>query len=220
MPSRKKSDESEFLPTTYLTVLTLIGRGARYGYEINSLIEKHGYREWVDMRFSTVYKALNELEDRGLVKGAKEDPAKKTSRKTYTLTRKGRRKLKNQIYMCLSAPPRAKTVFDLGLSAMSMLTKAEVLMALKEYKTNLENSLSFLSAQIDGLKNLERYKMEEPDRTVGSSKVTEFDGAEEIEVVLALFERPARTVQTQLKWLNEFTQLVDIGKGFKFKPEK
>jgi DNA-binding PadR family transcriptional regulator len=217
MAPKKKTDESEFLPTTYLAVLTLIGRGARYGYEINSLIEKHGYRDWVDMRFSSVYKALNELEDRDLVKGTKEDPAKKTSRKMYSLTRKGRSVLKKQINKCLSEPPRAKTVFDLGLSAMSLLTKEEALRALKEYKTNLENRLVFLYEQIDGLKNLEKLKKIDPERKVGSSKVSEFDGAEELEVVLALFDRPARVVQTQLKWLTEFTHLVEIGEGFKFK---
>ena len=220
MAPQGKEDENEFLPTTYLAVLTLIGRGARYGYEINTLIEQHGYREWVEMRFSSVYKALKELEDRGLVKGIKENSSLKTSRKMYTLTRRGRNVLRKQIYLCLSAPPRAKTLFDLGLSAMSLLTKSDVLMALNDYKTHLESNLAFLYDQVDGLKNIDRYKSEEPERRVGRTKVTEFDGADEIEVVLALFDRPARAVQSQLKWLTEFIQLVENGEGFKFKTTK
>ncbi|MFW9848904.1 MAG: PadR family transcriptional regulator [Candidatus Thorarchaeota archaeon] len=212
--------ENEFLPTTYLTVLTLIGRGARYGYEINSLIERHGYREWVDLRFSTVYKALKELEARGLLKSAKEDETKKTSRKIYSLTRRGMNILKKQIFMCLSGPPRSKTLFDLGMSAMCLLTKDEVLEALDTYRNNLQNNLNFLQQQIEGLKNLERYKSETPEYKIGQQRVTEIDDVEELQVVLALFDRPAHGVQAQLTWLTEFIRLVEIGDGFKFTSKK
>ena len=75
-------DTEEFLPSTYLAVLTILGGGAEYGYEVNNIIEQFGYREWVDLRFSSVYKALSVLEKRGLVEGKKKDSSVRTSKKT------------------------------------------------------------------------------------------------------------------------------------------
>jgi hypothetical protein len=51
---REQSIESLLLPSTYLTVLTLIGGGAKYGYEISRLIEERGYRNWVDIEMSSL----------------------------------------------------------------------------------------------------------------------------------------------------------------------
>ena len=73
--------KQKLLPSTYLAVLTLIGGGAKYGYEINQILEEFGYREWVDIKFSSIYKALSELEKKGLVKGKKGDESIKPSKK-------------------------------------------------------------------------------------------------------------------------------------------
>ncbi|MFX1606452.1 MAG: PadR family transcriptional regulator, partial [Promethearchaeota archaeon] len=93
------TETDDFLPSTYLAVLTILGGGAEYGYEVNNIIEKFGYREWVDLRFSSVYKALSELEKRGLVEGRKKDDSVRTSKKTYRLTRIGKSVLRKQITM-------------------------------------------------------------------------------------------------------------------------
>lgn len=211
------SSATELLPTTYLVVLTLVGRGAKYGYEINSQIERHGYRNWVDMKFSSIYKALNELEVRGLIRGTKENPSVKTSRKMFSLTPKGRRILRKQVIGCLSNPPQSNTLFDLGLSAMFFLRKEDVLAALSDYRSNLNSGLTFLKMQIDTVRNLEQLQETNPSRMIGNQKVSEFDGTAEREVVLALFERPARGVESQLQWLDEFIKRVENGDGFSFK---
>ncbi|MFW9890030.1 MAG: PadR family transcriptional regulator, partial [Candidatus Thorarchaeota archaeon] len=120
-----RSMKIDLLPTTYLAVLSLIGAGAKYGYEINQILEQRGYRNWVDIKFSSVYKALKELEGKGLIKGQKSDAKMQPSKKTYSITRKGRKHLRNQIVSCLVDPPKANSLFDLGMSAIFQLTKAE-----------------------------------------------------------------------------------------------
>lgn len=214
------SEESSFLPTTYLTVLTLIGRGARYGYEINEIIVKHGYRQWVDLKFSSIYKALNQLESKELVKGTKEDESIKGSKKVYSLTRKGRSVLKSQVRQCLSNPPRTFTLFDLGISAMSILSKEEALDALETYRQNLIHSTDFLSAQVDAIHNIEEIREKYPNARIGQQSAEEFEAGEEQEVVVALFERPLRALESQVEWLDEFIKRIRAGSGFTFSEPK
>ncbi|MFW9869157.1 MAG: PadR family transcriptional regulator [Candidatus Thorarchaeota archaeon] len=211
------SQTDEFLPSTYLTVLTIIGGGAEYGYEVNNIIERFGYREWVDLRFSSVYKALSELEKRGLVEGKKRDDKLKTSKKTYKLTRKGRILLRKQIRMCLSEPPRPKTLFDLGVAAMSLLSKEEILESILMYKTNLENSLEFLESNVHNFDNLQRLRRVAPESLVGRITVDEYDNMENIGAVRALFDRPASSVRCQISWLESFIKQIESEEGFTFK---
>ena len=211
------TDVEEFLPSTYLAVLTILGGGAEYGYEVNNIIEQFGYREWVDLRFSSVYKALSELEKRGLIEGKKKDDAVRTSKKTYRLTRKGKSVLKEQIRMCLVNPPRPKTLFDLGVSAMNLLTQDEVLEALQTHKTNLEHGLKFLESNVHNFDNLERLRREAPESMVGGVTVEEYDNLMNIRAVRALFDRPATSVRCQIAWLESFIKQVEVGEGFTFK---
>ncbi|MFX1485057.1 MAG: PadR family transcriptional regulator [Promethearchaeota archaeon] len=211
------SQTDEFLPSTYLTVLTILGGGAEYGYEVNNIIERFGYREWVDLRFSSVYKALSELEKRGLVEGKKRDDRLKTSKKTYKLTRKGRSLLRKQIRMCLSEPPRPKTLFDLGVAAMSLLSKEEILESLQTYKSNLENNLEFLESNVHNFDNLQRLRRVAPESLVGRITVDEYDNMENIGAVRALFDRPASSVRCQISWLESFIKQIESGEGFTFK---
>jgi len=209
--------EDEFLPSTYLTVLSILGGGAEYGYEVNNIIEQYGYREWVDLRFSSVYKALSELEKRGLVEGRKKDDSIRTSKKTFRLTRKGRSVLSKQLKMCLTNPPRPKTLFDLGVAAMSLLTQEEVIEALQSYKTNLDQGLKFLELNVQNFDNLERLRRDAPESKVGRITVEEYDNMDNIGAVRALFDRPAWSVRGQIAWLESFIKQVKIGEGFTFK---
>ncbi|MCK4566153.1 MAG: helix-turn-helix transcriptional regulator [Candidatus Thorarchaeota archaeon] len=207
----------DFLPSTYLTVLSILGNGAAYGYEVNNIIERYGYREWVELQFSSVYKALSELEKRGLVEGRKKNDAVKTSKKTYHLTRKGRNTLKKQITMCLSNPPRPKTLFDLGVSAMSLLSREEAVDALFAYKANLEDHQKFLESNVQNFDNLERLRRNAPESKVGRITVQEYDQVENLGAVRALFDRPAWSIRCQIAWIESFIKQIESGEGFTFR---
>jgi DNA-binding PadR family transcriptional regulator len=209
--------ENEFLPSTYLAVLSILGGGAEYGYEVNNIIEQFGYREWVDLKFSSVYKALIELEKRGLVEGKKKDNSVRTSKKIYRLTRIGRNTLSRQIKMCLTNPPRPKTLFDLGVSAMSLLTQEEVLESLQTHKRNLEQGLKFLESNVQNFDNLEQLRRDAPESRVGRITVEEYDNMNNIGAVRALFDRPAWSIKCQISWLESFIKQVQNGVGFTFK---
>jgi len=199
--SRERKSVEELLPSTYLTVLTLIGSGAKYGYEIDRLIEDRGYREWVDIRMPSVYKALRELEERGLIAGEKSGEGLRPSKKTFSLTSKGRRVLKNQIRQCLSNPPRSKTIFDLGMSAMFLLSQQEVLNALHEQVDGIDGAIGFLRSNIQAIEDMSQLQKTEPERRIGGRPVTDFRSDEPWDLVHALFDRPRAMLQCRREWL-------------------
>ncbi|MHA2602519.1 MAG: PadR family transcriptional regulator [Candidatus Thorarchaeota archaeon SMTZ1-83] len=146
-----KPKRFSILPPTYLAVLSLIGAGAKYGYEINQVLEHRGYRNWVDIKMSSVYKALNELEKRGLISGRKSDKGLQPAKKTYVITSRGKKELKTQVTQSLSNPLQAHTMFDLGMSAIWALTESEALNALRTYRDRLEQAMDFLWSNVEGI---------------------------------------------------------------------
>ncbi|MHA2385795.1 MAG: PadR family transcriptional regulator [Candidatus Thorarchaeota archaeon] len=210
--------EPDLLPSTYLAVLSLIGAGAKYGYEINQILEQRGYRNWVDIKFSSIYKALKELETKNLIKGQKSDEKMQPSKKTYSITRKGSRLLRNQIVQCLVDPPKANSLFDLGMSAIFQLTKEEAVESLKKRLVNLEGQIHFLGINAEAIKNLEKIREVDPDRIVGGVKASEVPSDAHLGVVLALFERPYVRLNCERKWLEDLVLKIEKDEaGFLFR---
>ncbi|MFW9968398.1 MAG: PadR family transcriptional regulator, partial [Candidatus Thorarchaeota archaeon] len=205
--------EQGLLPATYLAVLSLIGSGARYGYEINQILEERGYRNWVDIKFSSIYKALKELELKGLIKGQKSDEKKQPSKKTYSITRKGSRLLRKQVVQCLVDPPKANSLFDLGISAIFQLSKDEAIDSLRKRLVNLEGQIRFLGNNVDGLKNLDRIRRVNPNRIVGGVKASDIPADAHLGVVLALFERPFVRLNCEMKWLENLVLMIENDEG-------
>lgn len=216
--TKSKLQEPYLLPSTYLAVLSLIGAGAKYGYEINQILEQRGYRNWVDIKFSSIYKALKELEIKGLIKGQKSDVKMQPSKKTYSITRKGSSLLRNQIVRCLVDPPKANSLFDLGMSAIFQLTKEEAVDSLKKRLTNLSEQIQFLGSNAEVLRNLERIREVDPDRIVGGVKASEIPPDAHLGVVLALFERPHVRLKCERKWLEDLVLKIEKDEaGFLFR---
>ncbi len=206
---RENKSVEELLPPTYLTVLTLIGDGAKYGYEIDRLIEDRGYRMWVDIRMPSVYKALRELEAKGLIAGEKSEAGLRPSKKTFCLTSKGRKVLKSQIMQCLSNPPRSKTIFDLGMSAMFLLSQQEVLDSLHEQVEGIDRSIGFLLSNTQAIEDISQLQKTEPGRKIGSRPVTDFQSDEPLDLVHALFDRPRAMLQCRREWLLKLIKRIE-----------
>jgi len=216
--SKSRSMKTDLLPTTYLAVLSLIGAGAKYGYEINQILEQRGYRNWVDIKFSSVYKALKELEGKGLIRGQKSDAKMQPSKKTYSITRKGSKHLRNQVVHCLVDPPKANSLFDLGMSAIFQLTKAEAVDSLKKRLANLEGQIDFLGSHADAIRNIDKIRESEPDRIVGGMEASEIPTDAQLGVVLALFERPYVRLKCERKWLEALVLMIEKDEaGFLFR---
>ena len=216
-----KPKRFSILPPTYLAVLSLIGAGAKYGYEINQVLEHRGYRNWVDIKMSSVYKALNELEKRGLISGRKSDKGLQPAKKTYVITSRGKKELKTQVTQSLSNPLQAHTMFDLGMSAIWALTESEALNALRTYRDRLEQAMDFLWSNVEGIVNIDELSRTDPNRMVGGLPISEIADRTNLPIVKALFERPLAVVTAQRDYLVQLIKRIETGEErFPFRPEK
>ncbi len=216
-----KPKRFSILPPTYLAVLSLIGAGAKYGYEINQVLEHRGYRNWVDIKMSSVYKALNELEKRGLISGRKSDKGLQPAKKTYVITSRGKKELKTQVTQSLSNPLQAHTMFDLGMSAIWALTESEALNALRTYRDRLEQAMDFLWSNVEGIVNIDELSRTDPNRMVGGLPISEIDDRTNLPIVKALFERPLAVVTAQRDYLVQLIKRIETGEErFPFRQEK
>ena len=216
-----KPKRFSILPPTYLAVLSLIGAGAKYGYEINQVLEHRGYRNWVDIKMSSVYKALNELEKRGLISGRKSDKGLQPAKKTYVITSRGKKELKTQVTQSLSNPLQAHTMFDLGMSAIWALTESEALNALRTYRDRLEQAMDFLWSNVEGIVNIDELSRTDPNRMVGGLPISEIADRTNLPIVKALFERPLAVVTAQRDYLVQLIKRIETGEErFPFRQEK
>jgi DNA-binding PadR family transcriptional regulator len=207
--SQTRTPSLDLLPSTYLAVLSLIGGGAKYGYQINQILEERGYRNWVDIKFSSIYKALKELEGKELIKGEKSDLKMQPSKKIYAITSKGSTLLRKQIMECLINPPKANSLFDLGMSAIYQLTKDEAVESLRNRLNKLDEQIRFLGKNAEAIRNLEKIRKNEPARIVGGVKASEIPADAQLGVVQALFERPFVRLKCERKWLADLLKKIE-----------
>lgn len=228
MPKKTTKTETEGnkierpIPPTQIALLLILSEGSAHAWQIKKVLDKRGFEEWVDMKKSTIYKSLGRLEKEGYIKGMKESK-KQLSIKTYEITEHGQKKLREQIQFCLTSPPKTKSMFDLGLAGLSVLTKSEALSALETYKTSLGYGIKWFESilcQFDP-QVLNEIVKSDPDREiVGGESARELQESRHSFVVKALFERPYHIVMAQSKWLEGFIQLIkDDKEEFAFQEE-
>ncbi|MFX1538235.1 MAG: helix-turn-helix transcriptional regulator, partial [Promethearchaeota archaeon] len=184
---------------------------------LNKIIEERGYRNWVDIKFSSIYKSLSELEKKGLILGKKSQKSLQPSKKVYTLTQKGAKTFEENILSYLSDPPVPKSLFSLALSSVWFLSKDQVLTALSSYKENLKKRISFLQSNLDVLENIERFRNNDPSRFIGLIRVSDFKDDHNIPIILALFELPLKKIIAEKQWLETFIEKIKQNDNFPVK---
>lgn len=111
-------------------LLGLLSEKARYGYELDKIIKERMMREWTDIAFSSIYAVLKGLEGKGCVASAAEIAGNRV-RRHYTITRKGRKTLREAVRKTLSEPTKMPDSLMAGVASMSVLPEHEVRQALQ-----------------------------------------------------------------------------------------
>ena len=169
------------------------------------------------MKRSTVYKSLGILEKKKYILGEKKGDDQ-LSKKIYTITKLGEHKICEQIEFCLRSPPRSKSLFDLGLAGISLLSKSDALSALEAYKADLDDGIQWFENQLQKMEKVDEIAESDPNQfIVGGAMAKEFQTSRYKFAVKALFERPYYIVKAQRKWLEKFIQSIREDEGeFKF----
>ncbi len=138
-----------------LAILSLIAEKDRHGYEIESLIEKRGMREWAEIGFSSIYYILKKLEKKRWIAGKvvrQAGPGR--SRVVYHISVAGRNALRASTLEALSAPHRASSPMQLGLANLPAVSKEEALAALRQQSEGLAEHRGRIQARWESQKNL------------------------------------------------------------------
>lgn len=133
-----------------LLVLGLVAEMPRHGYQLDQVIEERGMRQWTQIGFSSIYFVLGKLEKLGLVsaRGAVGPNAK--AKKTYAITRTGRRVLIAQTLSALREVRPTHSSVLLGMINWSVLQRNEAVAALRVRAGAIETEITRLSEiQVD-----------------------------------------------------------------------
>lgn len=176
-PRRRASGAERELTPGEVAILGLLAEQPRSGYEISSVVEARGMREWTELAFSSIYAILKRLAAMGLV-GATTELVSNRARTRYALTREGRRELGRSVRRLLETPERASNGLDVAVANIANLSPAEA-------RRSLERRRAALQLEI------ERLDMLREERTAGAPYF-----------VRALFERPLVQLRAEHEWLS------------------
>lgn len=124
-----------------LTILSLVAQGARYGHEIQQLIDEQGLREWMTIGFSSVYYILNKLEKQKMVTSRLKPEGRGPARKMYEITEAGRGILQTAISHLLRQPRALGSGFELGLINLHVLKPPQVYQVLRQHRDDLRQQI-------------------------------------------------------------------------------
>lgn len=122
-------------------LLGLLAQKPRYGYELDKIIAEKLFREWTDIAFSSIYAILRGMEAKGLVE-SKSEIAGNRVRRQYSLTRTGRKALRNTVESMISEPAKASDDFMTAIANIGLLEDAEAKEALETRRSRLQIQLS------------------------------------------------------------------------------
>jgi DNA-binding PadR family transcriptional regulator len=129
-----------------LLVLGLVAEMPRHGYQLEQLIEQRTMREWTQIGFSSIYFVLGRLEAMKLVSARRpaETRANSRAKKTYAVTKAGRRALVAQTLAALSTVRPTYSSVLLGMINWPVLQRDDALQALQARRSAIEAELARL----------------------------------------------------------------------------
>ena len=131
-----------------LAVLSLLAEQPMHGYQIEQTIEARGMREWTEIGFSSIYYILEKLRRRGSVRRRMQSAeGKGPARQVFSLTPAGLEVFRQAALNALTHPSRTFSNFQLGLAAIPLINKINVLEALRAYQVFLQDKKSALETK-------------------------------------------------------------------------
>jgi len=126
------------LTNAEMALLSLLAEMPLHGYQIESLIEARGMRNWAEIGFSSIYYALNKMEKSDLVESHIQPEEGRPARRVYSLTGLGWQALTSVEYERLSQPRPYSADFSLALACLPLLPIEKQIEALNERVRSLQ----------------------------------------------------------------------------------
>lgn len=126
-----------------LALIGLVAERPRHPYELESLVEERGMRDWTPIAFSSIYYVLDKLEHRGLLRSTKADDAPR-SRRVFEITDRGVAACRSGALAAIRHVAPGSSAVLLGLACAPMLDPGELRAALRERASRIDARLAAL----------------------------------------------------------------------------
>ena len=146
---------SQTLTDKEIVLLGLIAEEPIHAYRLEEKIHERRLTEWTDISFSSIYRVLKGLEEKGLINKRLEHEGQGATRKVYEILEPGRRALSDNLWFLLSYMKPLKNPFLIALANIS--------------RVNAQQRLDGLERRLKSIAGLER-NMEEIERIHGLKK--------------------------------------------------
>jgi DNA-binding PadR family transcriptional regulator len=200
----------EHLPASDIAVLAHVAlhNDGVSGKEVDEILDLQGTRNWTDVGASSVYNCLNRLEQYRYVRSEQNKKGGHGVR-LYFATPQGTGVLERELIYRLSNHRRIPNELDIAIANLPLLKREKILKSLQIYSQELEKNLQFLESNIHPLRQFGLLK-QNPEEKVGNTTIGKID-PRDVELILALFERPYRELRARKQWLREFMQKIRDG---------
>ncbi len=173
-----------YMTDAELTLLSLVSEGARYGHEIQQMIDVRGLREWLTIGFSSIYYILNKLERQNLIKSEIRVGGAIPAQRVYHITDAGQGVLQTAISDLLRQPRPLGSGFELGLANLHVLKPRQAHKVLTHHRTDLEKRLE--SVRTSWTKHLKD------------------EGDDDFTHINALYTHSIALMEAELAWMQTF----------------
>jgi len=124
-----------------LTLLSLVAEGARYGSEIEQLIERRGLREWLIVGRDSFYYILYRLEQQELLTRTQRPGVTEPEQTIFQITDAGRGVVQTAVSDLLCQPRSLADNFAVGLANLGALKPQQVYRSLLQRHESLVHRL-------------------------------------------------------------------------------
>lgn len=130
-----------------LTILCLLRQRPMHPYEIQRLIREYHKDEFLDLKRGSLYHAIGQLRDAGLIDPVETTRAgRRPERTVYRLTEAGTRELHDWLRELLAKPLRDANPFFAALSFLAVLPPPEAAEQLQQRLASLDVEITGLTA--------------------------------------------------------------------------
>jgi DNA-binding PadR family transcriptional regulator len=201
----------EHLPASDIVVLAQVaaGKDGISGKDINEILNDRGTRNWADISTSSVYNCLSRLELYAYVRG-EQQKREGHDVKLYYVTQTGAEVLMRELKYRLSTPKIVHDEISISIAHLPLLKKQDVMKGLKSYMDLLDEVLQYSESFIFPMKQFSFLLQNDPGRPIADRTIADID-PRDVELILALLERPYRELRARKQWLREFIEKVRDG---------
>lgn len=127
----------------HLVVLGFLNYEPMHGYRIMQIVQLRGLDVWAGVKLSSIYKAMQTLENSGCIFGKQETENNNPPRMVYHITEKGKLQFRKLILAFLQTDEHPNMEFWLAVSLIyKVISKAELLELVEKRINKLSQHLS------------------------------------------------------------------------------